>query len=253
MRVKIQGEITAERLATALEKASEQYEKVRPGFKIYGAYLYLTAFDSDGLPLNVADPHGGLLKITIKAAPGCVVKPALTAEGEARRQRSLEDFDADVQAIVDENRRMWEESQLKYEAARARFDLLNAITSDILAKPNDLVNELNLIVQNVWKEKNPIETHGKRRGQPRALPVFRLENGSLFLSMDSWKKPRKVHNPLCTFSYGEPFPHWNHRAWLDVHDQISGVLVSYLSDPARIEALVDADEYLRGKINGDRA
>lgn len=50
MRIKIKGEITAERLAEALHAAAEKYEAVRPGHKVYGANLYLTAFDADGLP-----------------------------------------------------------------------------------------------------------------------------------------------------------------------------------------------------------
>ena len=45
MRIKIKGEITAERLAEALHAAAEKYEAVRPGHKVYGANLYLTAFD----------------------------------------------------------------------------------------------------------------------------------------------------------------------------------------------------------------
>lgn len=41
MRIKIKGEITAERLAEALHAAAEKYEAVRPGHKVYGANLYL--------------------------------------------------------------------------------------------------------------------------------------------------------------------------------------------------------------------
>nr|WBU75824.1 hypothetical protein PGH06_25715 [Citrobacter braakii] len=39
MRIKIKGEITAERLAEALHAAAEKYEAVRPGHKVYGANL----------------------------------------------------------------------------------------------------------------------------------------------------------------------------------------------------------------------
>ncbi len=44
MRIKIKGEISAERLTEALQTAVEKYEAVRPGHKIYGANLYLTGF-----------------------------------------------------------------------------------------------------------------------------------------------------------------------------------------------------------------
>ncbi|WP_341649903.1 hypothetical protein [Thauera humireducens] len=56
MRIKIKGEITAERLAEALHAAAEKYEAVRPGHKVYGANLYLTAFDADGLPFDLVRP-----------------------------------------------------------------------------------------------------------------------------------------------------------------------------------------------------
>ena len=45
MRIKIKGEITAERLAEALHAAAEKYEAVRPGHKVYGANLYLVAHE----------------------------------------------------------------------------------------------------------------------------------------------------------------------------------------------------------------
>lgn len=91
MRIKIKGEITAERLAEALHAAAEKYEAVRPGHKVYGANLYLTAFDADGLPFDLVDHRGEPLSITIEAKSGELVKPALTAEGEARRQKAKEE------------------------------------------------------------------------------------------------------------------------------------------------------------------
>ncbi|MBD3828842.1 MAG: OfxX fusion product, partial [Stenotrophomonas sp.] len=67
MRIKIKGEITAERLAEALRAASEEYEAVRPGHRVYGANLYITAFDADSLPFDLVDHHGEPLSITIEA------------------------------------------------------------------------------------------------------------------------------------------------------------------------------------------
>ncbi|WP_262191458.1 hypothetical protein [Pseudomonas aeruginosa] len=99
MRIKIKGEITAERLAEALHAAAEKYEAVRPGHKVYGANLYLTAFDADGLPFDLADHRGEPLSITIEAKSGELVKPALTAEGEARRQKAKEGLYAGIPEI----------------------------------------------------------------------------------------------------------------------------------------------------------
>jgi hypothetical protein len=96
MRIKIKGEITAERLAEALHAAAEKYEAVRPGHKVYGANLYLTAFDADGLPFDLVDHRGEPLSITIEAKSGELVKPALTAEGAySHAWRSLNNIHAD--------------------------------------------------------------------------------------------------------------------------------------------------------------
>lgn len=65
MRVKIKGEITSERLAEAPQAATAQFEAVRPGCKVYGANLYLTAYDADGLPFDLADHRGEPLWINI--------------------------------------------------------------------------------------------------------------------------------------------------------------------------------------------
>ena len=91
MRIKIKGEITAERLTEALQKAFEKYETVRPGHKIYGANLYLNAFDTDGLPFDLINHRGDSLMITIEAKSGELVKPAITADGAQRRQQAEEE------------------------------------------------------------------------------------------------------------------------------------------------------------------
>ncbi|MEB2694217.1 hypothetical protein QJQ08_00060 [Chlamydia suis] len=67
MRIKIKGEITAERLAEALHAAAEKSGAVRPG-RGYGANLYLTAFDADGLPFDLVDHRGEPLSIAAEAS-----------------------------------------------------------------------------------------------------------------------------------------------------------------------------------------
>ena len=63
MRVKIEGRITVERLAQALQEAAKIYERACPGHAIYGANLYLNAYRADGLQFGGGDPdlrHGFL-------------------------------------------------------------------------------------------------------------------------------------------------------------------------------------------------
>ncbi|MDM4791797.1 OfxX fusion product [Pseudomonas aeruginosa] len=184
MRIKIKGEITAERLAEALHAAAEKYEAVRPGHKVYGANLYLTAFDADGLPFDLVDHRGEPLSITIEAKSGELVKPALTAEGEARRQkakeearRQAEEAEAEAQRrhrqTLDEYEQERQKRRKKEAEARKQFEDANAITAELLkTMPERFIDELNKTVQGVWDDLKPTETQGKKKGQPKALPVF---------------------------------------------------------------------------------
>ena len=140
MRIKIKGEITAERLAEALHAAAEKYEAVRPGHKVYGANLYLTAFDADGLPFDLVDHRGEPLSITIEAKSGELVKPALTAEGEAHRQKAKEEARRQAEAeaqrrhrqTLDEYEQERQKRRKKEAEARKQFEDANAITAELL-------------------------------------------------------------------------------------------------------------------------
>ena len=120
MRIKIKGEITAERLAEALHAAAEKYEAVRPGHKVYGANLYLTAFDADGLPFDLVDHRGEPLSITIEAKSGELVKPALTAEGEAHRQKAKEEARRQAEEAEAEAQRRHRQTLDEYEQERQK-------------------------------------------------------------------------------------------------------------------------------------
>ncbi len=251
MRIKIKGEITAERLAEALQKASEKYETVRPGHKIYGANLYLTAFDADGLPFDLADHRGEPLAITIGAKSGELVRPALTAEGEQRRQEAKEEaqrLEAEAEAKAAEHRKKTldeyererqkrrekeEKRREKEAAARKQFEDANAITASLLETiPDRFINELNKTVQSVWNDLKPVEPSGKKKGQPKALPVFQLHAGGLVLAVDTWKSPRRVLNPICTLQHGEIAPFWMHDAWLEAMRRIVDLLDTLTAAPA---------------------
>lgn len=70
MRVKIQGQITAERLAAALGAVQARFDEVEEGFRFFGANLYLTAYAADGRPMDLVDHKGDTLMITIGVPSG---------------------------------------------------------------------------------------------------------------------------------------------------------------------------------------
>lgn len=223
MRVKVKGEITPERLSEALLSAVSKYEAVRPGCKIYGANLYLTAFDVDGLPFDLTDHLGNSLSITIDAKSGELVRPALTADGELKRQEAKRK-EAEAKA---QQEATWAKEEAKWESARQRrreqealakkqFDAVNRTTASLLeSMPERLVDALNETVRGVWNDLQPIETQGKKKGQPKALPIFSIGTDGLSLFVETWKHPKRVLNPVCTFSHGETHPFWMHDAWAE--------------------------------------
>lgn len=237
LRIKIKGEITAERLTEALQAAVEKYEAVRPGHKIYGANLYLTAFDSDGLPFDLADHHGEPLYITIQAKSGELVKPALTAEGEKRRQEakaeakrleeeSTSEAKRRERETLDEYERKRQEKRAKEVEARKQFQWLNETTADLLKNhPDRFIEELNGAVQAAWQKCQPITKQGATKGQPLALPTFSKHADGLLLSVETWKNPRRVLNPICTLQHGKIEPLWAHEAWGEAIGRLGDVLV----------------------------
>lgn len=58
MRIKINGPITADRLAEALEKAAEKCGENFGGF--FGGNLYVNAFNKDGEAVQLVDCKGNV-------------------------------------------------------------------------------------------------------------------------------------------------------------------------------------------------
>lgn len=232
MRVKIKGEITASRLEKAFQKAVEKYEAVRPGAKIYGANLYLTAYDADGLPFDLADQRGESLFITIEADSGEIVKPALTAEGEWRRQQAhqaKEEACAAAERLEKETLEKYakikRERQEQEAKARETFKGLNEATAKrIQNDPENFINELNSAIQTAWQKCQPLAKHGTQKGLPLALPTFSLHADGLLLSVKTRTHPRRVLNPICTLQHGEITSFWMHEAWDEATRQIRKVL-----------------------------
>ena len=236
MRIKIKGEITAERLAEALQAATEKFEAARPGSKVYGANLYLTAYDADGLPFDLVDHRGEPLWINIAAKSGELVRPALSADGEERRQKAkdeakrlTEEAEAkektEYEQVVAKLKQKRQEQQEKEAVAKASFDWLNTTTAELLERsPERFISGLNEAVQAAWDELKPVGTQGKKKGVPTPLPVFSLYEGGLLLSVETWKIPRRLLNPMLTLSNGELKPFWESNAWENAMERMRSVL-----------------------------
>ena len=121
----------------------------------------------------------------------------------------------------------------KEAEARKQFEDANAITAELLkTMPERFIDELNKTVQGVWDDLKPTETQGKKKGQPKALPVFSIHADGLVLSVETWKNPRRVLNPLCTLQHGEIAPFWMHEAWLEAMRRIVDLLDTLTAAPA---------------------
>ena len=134
MRVKIEGRITVERLAQALQEAAKIYERACPGHAIYGANLYLNAYRADGLQFGIASEKDKTkeMMITMKAPPGDLIKPALTSEAKASREAAVQ----------------------KQKEAHLRS--ANVITAHLIEwKPEEFINGVNRAIQDAWKKVNP--------------------------------------------------------------------------------------------------
>ena len=236
MRVKIKGEITAERLAEALQAATEKFEAARPGCKIYGANLYLTAYDTDGLPFDLADHRGEPLWLSLSAKSGELVRPALSAEGEERRQKAKEEArkikeeaeakaNAEYQQAMAKHAQEREARRAKEAEATSQFEWLNTTTAALLERDAEhFISALNEAVQAAWDELKPVGTQGKKKGIPTPCPIFSLYEDGLLLSVDTWKAPRRVLNPMLTLSGGELKPFWASDVWANAMNRMVDVL-----------------------------
>lgn len=97
MKLKIEGEITPERVAEAVAEASRIWSSAQPGGKFYGAKIHLTPFDAEGDQWELIDDLDKPLVMIIPAPPGTIVRPALTAEG---KQNQKDRFVVDQQQEV---------------------------------------------------------------------------------------------------------------------------------------------------------
>lgn len=219
MRVKIKGEVTLEQLARALHEATKVCEPVRPGFKFYGADLYIRPFDADGVAFDVAVPDLNQIVITIPAPPDGLSKPALTANGQARIDSAKAEAKRLIAAQDEADRKRDEEAAASWRARteeinrkRRIFERVVGLTSLLMdAMPERFVAEINTAIKTVWDDSMPVETLGKNKGKPKAMPFFGIQDHALFLFCETMKNPRRVRNPIYLNDRHSLL--WNNDSW----------------------------------------
>ncbi|UIF89120.1 hypothetical protein KAF44_28670 (plasmid) [Cupriavidus necator] len=83
MKVRVEGPITAERLAEAVAQAATLHEGGAVAFAgFYGATLYLHAYTDEGEPMAV-DQDGKEMALTVRAPAGTVLRPPAQRAGRA--------------------------------------------------------------------------------------------------------------------------------------------------------------------------
>lgn len=212
----------------AFEIAAAELESLVPGSKFYGANLYLVPYDLEGQAFDIVD-RGASLVINVPAQPGTLVKPALSAEAQQRRdafreeKRQREIHAAELQRQRDVERQRKRQIEAAQAAkAQVTLDALNVLTSRLLAsEPNALIDGFNGAIRASWHALQPIETYGSRKGEPKPLPVFSIADGKLVLSTSAWKNPRWLRNAVGTPREGLIAPIWTYSAWITA---VSGFL-----------------------------
>ncbi len=227
MRIKIIGEITEARLAEALQKALEQYRAVKPGAQIFGANLYLQAFDEHGEAFEVGTRFGNPLMITLKPEKGTVVKPAISAEAHLRREAEKEEQER-LEQQREEQRKIAQAEQVAWlKSIKEKDDELRKIVQiedDVTAFllkyiPDRFCTEMNHCIDASWQELKPTRPNGKRKGEPVTKPRVAISEGSLKLFSEDRKHPLIITNPIWsrrTSGFGENMklePYWANEAW----------------------------------------
>jgi hypothetical protein len=228
MRIKIQGEITVERLAEALRVATGRFpDSASPTF--CGANLYLTVFNADGLPVELVDKSGQPVIIELAAPPGTVVRPPLTAEGAELRKQAKEANALQRAKEKAEAQQHRGKLEARAKAARKAWDTVNSITAQAMkGRADEFVGELNRIVHSVWDETKPVESMGKRKGEPRPLPTFSAQDGMLMLASPTWAAPRPVVNPVYSSKpNGEARRFWTHSAWAEACERMESMMLNW--------------------------
>ena len=230
MRVKIEGEVSVERLFEAYQKACEAYGRVMPGFKLYGANLYLNAFNSDGIACELADNMGKPIVISLRLQKGDRLKPERTDEGEAFYNRRREE----KMLIEREERAITERAEQENRAIRAKlkkeieqYSLANKITERMLkTKPEFFLKKINEVVEKVWAQLEPRE----KSGAFKAMPIFTGGVDGLMIHVTTWKEPKRLSNPIYRLQYQRRVTLWTNEVWLEAVNGIQTLLDDFIKE-----------------------
>ncbi|MFF7106987.1 OfxX fusion product [Pseudomonas sichuanensis] len=264
MRVKIEGEITPDRMARAVESALRLLASADPDAKFYGANLYLNSYGMDGESFDVVDDDQNPLGLRISAPAGTAVKPALTSEAKQRRkavreeqhQRELEAAERCRQEDAERLRKRQAEAA-RAAKAKETFEALNALTSQLLDSDSQrLVDGFNEVIRASWQALGPTETQGPKKGEPKPLPVFTAVDGKLVLATPAWKATRWMLNPVGTPREGLIAPVWTFSAWvaavegfLKIMESMSGPLPEVIK-VGPYHATIECECKEQGNTNG---
>jgi len=257
MRLKIDGEITAERLAQALVAVQKKFESVRPGTRFFGANLYMTAYSVDGEPFDLCDARKEPLIHRFPAKQGEIARPALSAEGQIRRQQRLEDA-KEQRRLADEWQRLRDESDAKDHAERLqrqkdrqaarhatdeRLNKLAAATKALIEINSDrFISSLNEALQAAWDEVKPVYTRGKNKGLPQPRPTFLSFSGRLYLDSETVQTPYALRNPMLKKSDVMLAPIFSGAAWANAIERMQGILDAAPTDEPGTQALKGCDD-----------
>ena len=234
VKVKIEGEITPEHMARAMEEALKILASADPDAKFYGANLYLNSFGADGAAFDIVGECQRPIILNISAPAGTIVRPALTAEAKQRRkaareeqqQRELEVAELHRQQDAELHRRRQVQA-VQDAKAKETFDALNVLTLHLLSsEPGRLVDGFNEAIRASWQALEPREPYGPRKGEPKPMPVFSTADGKLVLSTPAWKTTRWLLNPIGSPRQGLIAPVWTYSAWLTAVDGFLRVMES---------------------------
>lgn len=244
MKIKINGEITAQRLARILEDVAT---KCGPEFKgIYGVNLYLNLYTIDGEPLVLKDAKGEEVMLLYPMSPGAAAKPALSEEAlerkEAAKQARLIEQERSDASMLTHRRSVdqyYADERAKHLAEQARHQVVHSVLNEKTSKlmSDDalgFVAALNDALRHRWKEGSPMMAAGPNKGKPRALPQFSTENGNLMFTANGLTaKPRVVGNPYQGLGDRRgPIPHMNIGEWDKAMADVS--LTHYTAEVERI-------------------
>lgn len=228
MRIKIEGEVTAERLAAALRTALAKCEQVSPGTRFFNANLYLIPYDQEGNAFEMHNAEGDPMMITQKTPPGYLDKPTVTAAGEARRLERVALREQRRQSEDEAYRQRCEAMQRERANQDAEFAValktrqaLELITGHCLeAWPEAFIEQLNGVVSTVWETLEPRVPHGQKKGQLLAKPVYGLGKCGFEITSSTMKNPKYLTNPLLTPGPATITSLWSNAGWREVEEQI---------------------------------